>query len=433
MKGLIPENMLERGITVLESQLDPLHILFEQRRVPEEGWNDHQIKFLLTILSMMDTDKDHQAARVGEREARVASPLVSELAADFCHGVGRGGEIFAAQPKAPGASIMYTIANILASDAIRKFGAPNLKHALLLPLPTGMSIGLTISAMRQKKKRKGKYVVHPQIDHKSPLKAIELIGLELKIIEGELKGDAVIVTPERVEEAIDDETVAILSTTTFFPPREPDDVKEIAKIAQEKDIPHVINNAYGIQSREIMKRIRSAVDAGRVDAVVQSTDKNFLTPVGGAIVAAPKQETLGAISEQYAGRATAAPVTQFLAAILALGIKNYENLRNEQEKNREYLEESLKKIAEEYGERVLNVFNPIACAMSITNRDPQKVGGALYNLRVTGPRALGPMDYGSCCKRYSTAYITMNAAIGTRLEDIKRAVQKLEEALKQVR
>ncbi|MEM3587764.1 MAG: hypothetical protein QXO71_10640, partial [Candidatus Jordarchaeaceae archaeon] len=122
-----------------------------------------------------------------------------------------------------------------------------------------------------------------------------------------------------------------------------------------------------------------------------------------------------------------------LAAILALGTKNYENLRNEQEKNRECLEESLKRIAEENGERILKVYNPIACAMSITNRDPKKIGGALYNLRVTGPRALGPTDYGSCCKNYPTAYITMNAAIGTRLEDIKRAVQKLEEALRQVR
>ncbi|MEM3594902.1 MAG: O-phosphoseryl-tRNA(Sec) selenium transferase, partial [Candidatus Jordarchaeaceae archaeon] len=314
MKGLVPKNMLERGITVLESQLEPIRILFEQRRIPEEGWSDHQIRFLLNILSMMDTDKDPQAARVGEREARVASPLVSELAADFCHGVGRGGEIFAAQPKAPGASIMYNLANMLASDAIRRFGAPNLKYSLLLPLPTGMSIGLTLSAIRRGKKGKGKYVVHPRIDHKSPLKAIELIGLETKIIEGELEGDAVVVPPGKVEEAIDEETVAILSTTTFFPPREPDDVKEIAKIAQERDVPHVINNAYGVQSREIMKRIRSAVDAGRVDAVVQSTDKNFLTPIGGAIVAAPKQETLDLISEQYAGRATAAPVAQFLAA-----------------------------------------------------------------------------------------------------------------------
>ncbi|WXG39916.1 MAG: O-phosphoseryl-tRNA(Sec) selenium transferase [Candidatus Freyarchaeum deiterrae] len=433
MKGLIPENMLERGIIVLESQLDPLRILFEQRKIPEEGWSDPQIKFLLTVLSMMDTDKDTQAARVGEREARVASPLVSELAADFCHGIGRSGEISAAQPKAPGASIMYNIVNTLASDSVRKFGAPNLKHALLLPLPTGMSIGLTISAMRQMRKAKGKYVVYPRIDHKSPLKAIELIGLEPKIIEGELEGDAVIVPPERVEEAIDEETVAILSTTTFFPPREPDDVKEIAKIAQEHDIPHVINNAYGVQSREIMKRIKSAIDAGRVDAVVQSTDKNFLTPIGGAIVASPKQETLDEISEQYAGRATAAPATQFLAAILALGIKNYEKLRNEQEENRGYLEENLKKIAGEYGERVLNVYNPIACAVSLSKRDPQKVGGALYNLRVTGPRALGPTDYGSCCKKYPTAYITMNAAIGSRREDIEKAVQKLEETLKQVR
>ncbi|MEM2985373.1 MAG: hypothetical protein QXL24_09130, partial [Candidatus Jordarchaeaceae archaeon] len=123
----------------------------------------------------------------------------------------------------------------------------------------------------------------------------------------------------------------------------------------------------------------------------------------------------------------------FLAAILSLGVKKYEDLRDEQEKNRKYLEENLKKIAEEYGERVLNVYNPIACAMSLTDRDPAKVGGALYNLRVTGPRALGPASYGSCCREYRTAYITMNAAIGTRKEDIEKALQKLEEALKQTR
>ncbi len=30
---------------------------------------------------------------------------------------------------------------------------------------------------------------------------------------------------------------------------------------------------------------------GRVDAVVQSTDKNFMVPVGGAVIAASKQNT----------------------------------------------------------------------------------------------------------------------------------------------
>ncbi|UCC20428.1 MAG: O-phosphoseryl-tRNA(Sec) selenium transferase, partial [Promethearchaeota archaeon] len=71
----IPENMLNRGQLVLNNFLKPLKILFEQKNVPKEPWSDEQIEFLLQTLSNMDTDKDDQAARVGEREARIASKL----------------------------------------------------------------------------------------------------------------------------------------------------------------------------------------------------------------------------------------------------------------------------------------------------------------------------------------------------------------------
>ena len=120
-------------------------------------------------------------------------------------------------------------------------------------------------------------------------------------MQGEVKGDAVNVPAEEIEKAVNENTAAILSTTTFFAPRAPDKIKEIAKIAEKKNVPHIINNAFGVQSREIMKLVRGAVDAGRVDAIVQSTDKNFLTPVGGAIVASPNDEFLDAVSEVYAG------------------------------------------------------------------------------------------------------------------------------------
>lgn len=38
-------------------------------------------------------------------------------------------------------------------------------------------------------------------------------------------------------------------------------------------------------------QVTSAWRKGRVDAVVQSTDKNFMVPVGGAVVAAGNQDT----------------------------------------------------------------------------------------------------------------------------------------------
>jgi len=79
------------------------------------------------------------------------------------------------------------------------------------------------------------------------------------------------------------------------------------------------------------------------------------------------------------------------------------------------------------------VENPIACAMTLKGLDPSKVGGALFNLRVTGPRALGPKDFGTCCQGYPVAYLTVNAAIGSGREDVDLALDRIEEAIAQVR
>ncbi|MDD1752630.1 MAG: hypothetical protein LUQ38_06010, partial [Methanotrichaceae archaeon] len=122
LKSTIPENMLNRGLTTLDREWKPIKTLFEQRRVPDEGVEDETIRNLLAIFASMDTDKDNLAARIGEREGRVASKLVSELAAGFNHGVGRSGNLVASQPKAPGGSLMYYFANKLALDALQRFG-----------------------------------------------------------------------------------------------------------------------------------------------------------------------------------------------------------------------------------------------------------------------------------------------------------------------
>ena len=62
------------------------------------------------------------------------------------------------------------------------------------------------------------------------------------------------------------------------------------------------------------------------------------------------------------------------------------------------------------------------------------LGGALYNLRVTGPRVYDPnqKSFGTCTKNYPTPYIVMNAAIGSTKKDIVSAVEKFEKAYKQI-
>jgi O-phospho-L-seryl-tRNASec:L-selenocysteinyl-tRNA synthase len=437
-KSNIPENMLNRGQLVLNEFLKPIKVLFEQRSVPNYAWTDDQIEFLLQMLSNMDTDKDQNAARVGEREARIASKLHIRTSAGFCHGVGRSGFLTAAQPKAPGGSIMYEISNYLARHIMRNTGLPNIKDAIVVPLCTGMSLSLTLSALKPNQNDRFKHtVLVPQIDHKSVLKSIDLMGFKSKVIPGKIFGDAVRIPIEDIKNNLDDNCFAIISLTSFFPPREHDDIKEIAKFSKEHKLIHIVINAYGVQSPEWMKLIRSAIDAGKIDAIIQSTDKNFLTPVGGAVIASPEKDNIKKISQAYAGRASASPVVDFLISMLSLGIKGYQKLIHEQQKNRKTLETYLTGVANKINERILNVHNPVAVAMSLNNMKEDQLyalGGALYNLRVTGPRVYNPKQkaFGTCCSDYPTPYIVMNAAIGATEKDIISAVERFEKAYNQI-
>jgi O-phospho-L-seryl-tRNASec:L-selenocysteinyl-tRNA synthase len=437
----IPENMLKRGQLVLKNNLKPIRILFEQKCIPKRTWNDEQIKLLLTILSQMDTDKDTNASQVGEREARISSPLHLEISGGFCHGVGRSGFLTAPQPKAPGGSIMYEITNYLAKDIMRNFGIPNIKAAIITPVATGMSLALSLAALKSYSNRntseRKKTILLPQLDHNSILKSFDFVGFKPKIVEGKVFGDAVRIPIEDIEKALTSDCYAVVSFTSFFPPREADDIKAIAKFAEREGLVHIVVNAYGVQNIEWMKMIRSAIDAGRVDAVIQSTDKNFLTPVGGALIASPMEEKVEKISKTYPGRACASPVVNFLISMLSLGIEGYENLITKQKENRQYLEDLLGNFAAEINERILEVFNPVAVAMSLENLEEKKLyqlGGALYNLRVTGPRVYNPAQktFGTCTEQYPVPYIVMNAAIGSKKRDITLAVRRLKRAYDQI-
>ncbi|GAB4315795.1 MAG: O-phosphoseryl-tRNA(Sec) selenium transferase [Promethearchaeota archaeon] len=470
--GLAPESFLRRGGVVLDSRLgSPIRELFDHRAFPDRGWSDDQLEHLLLLLSSMDTDKDPKAARVGEREARLASPLLSRLSGGFNHGVGRSGDLSAPQPKAPGASVVQALASRVATSALKKLSLANCAASVVLPVGTGMGLFFCLAAARARLARENNgggtrdghgtstskttarawtpepspwsqpgfptKVVVPRLDHKSPLKAVELAGFEPVVVPSELNGDEVRVPPERVEEAVDESVAAILSTTTFFPPRAPDDLKAIAKVAKSAGVAHIVNNAYGVQHPSYLKSIRSAADAGRVDYVVQSTDKNFLTPVGGSIVATFEERAAVDLAKCYAGRASAAPIVHFLVAALSLGLEGYRELQRRQVENRRLLEEYLSRLADQLGERVMDVDNPIAAAMTLRGLPPdarRAVGGALYSLRVTGPRVVDPAagGWGTCHDAYPNPYVVVNAAIGARPAHVTAAVERLGKAIEQV-
>ena len=420
----IPESMERRGRTTIDSLLAPVRDVLNRRIFPDLGLTDSQLELMIQILSSMDTDKDPEAARVGEREGRVASPFVASLAANFNHGIGRSGQLSAPQPKAAGASLMQQVANSTALDAIRKLGLSNTKAGLVTPVSTGMSVALVMGALRRELGIKS--VIHPRIDHTSPKRGISLAGLDEIQIPTVIEEDAVRMDLGEFEKCIKKTNAcAVLATTTFFPPRESDPVKQIARLCLDHDIPLIINNAYGVQSQDIMMEIRSAIDAGRVDAVVQSSDKNFLAPVGGSIVVSPKPEMIEWTSDTYAGRASAAPVIQTLAALLSLGYERYKELQRQQIENLTLLKNNLENIAERLGQRVLDVKNPVAFAITMDGLDVHDIGARLYNARVTGPRAVKRGEYGSSTDNYPYSYIVMNAAIGVGKIDVEAATAKL--------
>jgi O-phospho-L-seryl-tRNASec:L-selenocysteinyl-tRNA synthase len=428
LTDLIPENLAERGRVTIDALLAPVKDVLNRRVFPEKPLSDLQVELLLQLLSSMDSDKDPEASRVGEREGRTASPLIFRLSSGFNHGIGRSGHITATQPKAVGSSLMQEVVDSVAVDAVRKLGLENIHHGLVTPLSTGMSIALVLAGLRRE--IGCREVLFPRVDHASPHRAIAFAGLTEVVVPTVLDGDAVHVDLGGLERLmLKHRGSAVLLTTTFFPPRESDPVKDVAKMCAERNLPLVINNAYGVQSEEVLRSIRSAVDAGRVDAVVQSSDKNFLCPVGGSIIVSPDDRVVEWTAETYAGRATAAPLVQTLAALLVIGHDRYRQFRKEQVENRALLEDRLKSVAEGIGQRVLSVRNPVSCAITLDGLDATEVGSRLYNLRVTGPRAIRNGEYGSSIDGYPHSYLVMNAAIGTSRKDVEEATTKLNRAL----
>ncbi|UCE11263.1 MAG: O-phosphoseryl-tRNA(Sec) selenium transferase [Candidatus Thorarchaeota archaeon] len=428
LSDVIPKSIARRGGTTLDALLGPIKDLLNRKRFPEKPFSDSQVEMLLQFLSSMDSDKDPKAVRVGEREGRVASPLVERLSSGFNHGIGRSGHLNAPQPKAAGASEMQVLANRISLDAIRQLGLPNVRDGIVLPLATGMALGLIFASLRRDENIR--CVLYPRIDHTSPKRGIALAGLDEIPVATIIEDDSVNVDMSDLENKMSrTKNYAVLATTTFFPPRAMDPVKTIARFCADRDVPLVVNNAYGVQSENVMREVMTSIDAGRVDAIVQSSDKNFLTPVGGSVVVSPKESTITSIAETYAGRASAAPIVQTLASLLLIGLEKYRTMREEQKSNFGLLGEKLDVIASSVGQRVLSVSNPVAYAMTLDGLDAHEIGSRLFNRRVTGPRAIALGEKGSCVDHYPHSYIVMNAAIGVTKNDVEGATAKLYKEL----
>ena len=280
-------------------------------------------------------------------------------------------------------------------------------------------------------------MIWSRIDQKTCLKCILTAGLTPIILETILKNDEVVTG--NIEALLDtlelSEILCVLSTTSCFAPRVPDDVERISKLCKEKNIFHIINNAYGLQCSKITNQIRESFRVGRVDFVVMSTDKNFLVPVGGAIVASQNKEMIAILNALYPGRASMAPCLDLFVTFLAMGEKGYLELVRKRKEMISGFVNRLSQVAEKHGERmILTKGNTISFAITCSRKE---IGPRLYGRRVSGTRFVGNNEkevlgfrfrtYGASYDGYPYEYLTAACAIGITMQEIDIFLQRLDE------
>ena len=334
------------------------------------------------------------------------------------------------------------LTKVITTDILRNIiGLHFINDLLILPSATGMSLTLSLLSL-SKQKPGAKFVIWPRIDQKTCLKSITAANLTPVTIEPITDGDSITTNLDSIKEQIAklgaENVLAVFSTTSCFAPRVPDKVVEIAEICKEKGIFHIVNNAYGLQCTKITSMLVAADQKGRLDLVIQSTDKNFMVPVGGSIVFSSNEAVIAALSSMYPGRASMSPVMDLFCTFLSMGRVKLVELLKTRKDNFTYFKEKLTEVLKSKGERVLETpLNKISMAFTIGKitacdkfkNDPTFLGSFLFRRRVMGARVVSKntqkvegiqfSNYGSHTENYpDLPYITVAAAIGSTRQEI---------------
>ncbi|KAM8939528.1 O-phosphoseryl-tRNA(Sec) selenium transferase [Pelodytes ibericus] len=448
---LIPQGYINYARDARGNHERLVRILLEKGKCPPDGWGEHTVEHFLRDLSMMDSNNFLGNCGIGEREGRVACDMVSRRHYRLTHGIGRSGDISAIQPKAIGSSLLNKITNSVMLDIMKKAGMRLVTSCIVVPMATGMSLTLCFLTLRHKRP-KAKYIIWPRIDQKSCFKSMITAGFEPVVIENVLQGDELTTDLAAIESKIEElgaeNILCIHSTTSCFAPRIPDRLEQLSVICAEHDIPHIVNNAYGIQSSKCVHLVQQAARLGRIDACVQSLDKNFMVPVGGALIAGFNNSSfIEEVSKMYPGRASASPSIDVLTTLLSIGATGYIQLLKEREEVFTYLSSELKKVAIKHDERLLETpHNNVSLALSLANLAGgstsalTQLGSMLFTRCVSGARVvpLGTLQtvsgydfkgFMSHSENYPCPYLNAAAAIGIKKRDAEVFIKRLNKCL----
>ena len=512
--GMVPGAYLLQGAVELSRRAGLVQELLRSKSLPEAGWGDAAIEAFVADLAAMDSNGSSNGVGAGEREGRVYSALVRRRHWGFAHGVGRSGDLTAAQPKAAGSSLLQALCNRLALHAARVCGLSRTRSVLVLPLATGMSLSLCLGALRAARGAGARHVIWPRCDQRSCLKSILTAGLVPCVVENALEGEELRTDLGALEAAIEacggpEACCAVLTTTSCFAPRAPDRVVEVGRLCARLNIPHLVNHAYGLQASGLCGVLNEAcrgwppapkhstaqrpppeeeaagaaqgegtfaaaaaaeggggggatAPASRVDAWVSSTDKNFLVPVGGALVGSPSPAFIDAVAALYPGRASLSPILDLFITLLGMGRNGLVGLLAQRKAAFAALASSLEAVAGAVGERVLgSPHNPISMGLTLgalcsrgaaggglqgadasgADSAATYLGSMLFSRGVSGTRVvprgkaskvegIAFSGYGSHCSDYPHGpYLTAAAAIGMTVEDVALFSARLRKAL----
>ena len=120
MEAMVPASYARQAQQARRARESLVKSLLAQRRLPDNGLDEGTLRLVLQEMALLDSNTFVGNAGVGEREGRVICPLVASRHFGLAHGIGRSGDIAEAQPKAAGSSLIYTLTNALAADALRR-------------------------------------------------------------------------------------------------------------------------------------------------------------------------------------------------------------------------------------------------------------------------------------------------------------------------
>jgi O-phospho-L-seryl-tRNASec:L-selenocysteinyl-tRNA synthase len=421
--------------------------LLNDGTIPNDGLEESVIEYILSRLSSMDANNNSDTSSVGEREGRIFSSLVKRRNWGFSHGIGRSGSLTEIQPKAPGSTILYRITTKLLKSALKITGlrVGGLNELLIMPVATGMAISFVLKAIALQRP-KSRYVLMPRIDQKSCIKCVAAANLQLIIIENELVGDELSTNLLALKMAINkygaESIAAVLTTSSCFAPRVCDRLVKVGELLQSFGIPQIVNNAYGLQSSHAIHQINETIRLELpLTAIICSTDKNFMVPVGGSIIIA-KPSLITEISDLYPGRASIAPILDLFITLLAMGREGYRSVLERRKDSFRYLSDSLKRLESSSSSScpitVLNTRNDISIAIRI--EDPF-LGSQLFLRCVSGARVISPttirkvanhliLNFGAHHDGLKFSYLTVAAAIGQTRRDIDLFLRRLSKLLR---